>query len=106
MIARLVLVTGATLCSEHWRRFMRQTLLPGKTRYKKNCVNCHGKTGKGMASFPPLKGRNADYIIGRLEKYRAREKVGPNSVIMMEWAAKLSDDEIANIAAYVSTTFE
>ena len=105
MIARLVLVVGATLCLSIGEAHAADAAV-GEKRYKKNCVNCHGKTGKGMASFPPLKGRDADYIAGRLEKYRAREKVGPNSVIMMEWAAKLSDDEIANIAAYVSTKFK
>ncbi len=78
----------------------------GKTRYLVNCVNCHGATGKGMASFPSLVGRDADYISARLVKYRNREKVGPNSAIMMSLTGELSDDDIANLAAYVSTTFQ
>ncbi len=78
----------------------------GEKRYLVNCVNCHGKTGKGMASFPALKGRDADYISGRLVKYRAKEQVGPNSAIMMHLASELSDEDIANLAAYVSATFE
>ncbi|MEM8876576.1 MAG: c-type cytochrome [Pseudomonadota bacterium] len=78
----------------------------GKERYLVNCVNCHGGTGKGMASFPALIGRDAEYIAGRLEKYRAREMVGPNSAIMMSLAGELSDDDIANLATYVSTTFQ
>jgi cytochrome c553 len=78
----------------------------GEARYAQNCINCHGSTGKGMASFPALIGRDADYITGRLTSYRARERVGPNSAIMMSWASKLSDEEIANLAAYISTTFQ
>ena len=78
----------------------------GKARYAQNCINCHGTAGKGMASFPSLVGRDADYIAGRLMRYRAREKVGHNSAIMMSWASKLSDEEIANLAAYISTTFQ
>ena len=78
----------------------------GKERYLVNCVNCHGAAGKGMASFPSIEGRDADYIAERLIQYRAREKVGPNSAIMMSLAAGLSDDEIANLAAYVSATFK
>ena len=78
----------------------------GEKRYLVNCVNCHGKNGKGMASFPALKGRDAEYIAGRLVKYRAKEQVGPNSAIMMHLATDLSDEDIANLAAYVSETFE
>ena len=78
----------------------------GKERYLVNCVNCHGKTGKGMASFPPILGKEVDYIADRLAKYRAREKVGPNSAIMMSLAKDLSDADIANLAAYISVTFK
>jgi len=78
----------------------------GEQRYTENCVNCHGKEGKGMASFPSLVGRDVDYIAERLMTYRAGENVGPNSAIMFSWAKDLSDDDIANLAAYVSTTFQ
>lgn len=78
----------------------------GEARYAETCINCHGKAGKGMASFPSIVGRDAAYITGRLTSYRAREKVGPNSAIMMSWAEKLSDEEIANLAAYISKTFQ
>lgn len=78
----------------------------GEARYAQTCVTCHGNAGKGMASFPSIVGRNADYIAGRLIQYRARETVGPNSAIMMSWAEPLSDEEIANLAAYISTSFQ
>ncbi len=78
----------------------------GEQRYNVNCVNCHGRAGKGMASFPSIAGQDADYIAERLRQYRAREKVGPNSAIMMSLVAELTDEEIANLAVYVSTTFE
>lgn len=78
----------------------------GMARYQENCVNCHGKEGKGMASFPSLAGRDAAYIADRLRAYRGKEKVGPNSALMFSWAGPLSDEEIANLAAYVSATFQ
>ncbi|MGF1526494.1 MAG: c-type cytochrome [Candidatus Competibacterales bacterium] len=77
----------------------------GKERYLVNCVNCHGRAGKGMASFPAIAGRDADYISDRLRKYRAKEKVGPNSALMMSLVSDLSDDDIANLAAYVAENF-
>lgn len=78
----------------------------GEARYSANCVNCHGNSGKGMASFPSIAGRDADYIADRLMQYRTKDKVGPNSAIMMTWAIDLSDDDIANLAAFISTTFK
>jgi cytochrome c553 len=77
----------------------------GQSRYQVNCVNCHGAAGQGMASFPAIQGRDAAYITERLETYRAREMVGPNSAIMMSLAADLSDDDIANLAAFIADRF-
>lgn len=78
----------------------------GKKIYSSVCKNCHGPTGKGMASFPRLSDKDADYIASRLKQYRAGETVGPNSPLMIPQAAKLSDDEIASLAAYISTSFQ
>ena len=78
--------------------------LAGEARYSETCVNCHGPSGRGMASFPRLAGRDADYITGRLIQYRSGETIGPNSGLMIPMASDLSDEEIANLAAYLSTT--
>ena len=78
----------------------------GSAVYAGGCVNCHGRSGAGMASFPSLAGRDASYIVDRLETYRARERVGPNSALMYSWAGRLSDDDIANVAAFISSEFQ
>lgn len=101
----LVLVAGAALAASAGD-VRAGDAVAGEKRYRANCVNCHGKTGKGMASFPAIVGRDADYITGRLTTYRAQEMVGPNSAFMMSQAAELSDDDIANLAAYISTAFQ
>jgi len=75
----------------------------GKNLYASNCAHCHGPTAKGMASFPSLAGREANYIQSRLETYRAGEKVGANSSLMIPNARNLSDDDIANLAAFLSS---
>ena len=77
-----------------------------ETKFSTVCSKCHGPTGRGMASFPSLRGRDADYVASRLKRYRAREKIGPNSPLMIPHAVKLSDDEIANLAAYISKNFQ
>lgn len=78
----------------------------GESTFAKSCAQCHGKQGQGMASFPSLKGRDAKYIKSRLETYRAGEKVGANSGLMIVNAKDLSDADIANLAAYISTSFK
>lgn len=83
-----------------------QDISAGESTYKSVCKNCHGPTAKGMASFPKLSGSTAEYLVSRLEQYRAKEKIGPNSPLMWPLAVDMSDEDIANVAAYIATTFE
>lgn len=78
----------------------------GEALYAEACAQCHGPNGKGMASFPALSGRDADYITSRLETYRAGERVGSNSSLMIPNATDLSDDDIANLAAFITESGE
>lgn len=74
--------------------------------YQSGCKNCHGAKAQGMASFPKLSDKEPDYIQMRLEQYRAGENVGPNSALMIPHATKLSDEEIVDLAEYVTTAFD
>ncbi|MDW7746497.1 c-type cytochrome [Halomonas sp.] len=78
----------------------------GESLFSTSCAQCHGPSGKGMASFPSLTGRDSDYISSRLMQYRDGKKVGANSGLMIPNAAGLSDDDIANLAAYISSEFQ
>ena len=74
--------------------------LPGEAKYA-GCAACHGPNGGGGIG-PQLAGRDADYIVGRLTAYRANEAVGAQSALMWGQAAALSDDDIQDLAAYVT----
>ncbi|NGP52493.1 cytochrome c [Thioalkalivibrio sp. XN8] len=64
------------------------------------CVACHGADGKGIApTFPVIAGQHADYLILTLKQYRSGER---NNAQMAPMAANLSDDDIADLAAYYS----
>lgn len=78
----------------------------GEKIYTDACMQCHGPAGRGAGSFPSVNGRDADYIVKRLEQYRAGERVGSNTALMAPAARDLSDEDIANLAAYISTEFE
>ena len=73
----------------------------GEARYKQSCINCHGPAGKGLASYPKISGNEISYTTSRLETYRDGKKIGPNSALMIMMAKPLTDEEIANLAAYL-----
>ena len=65
------------------------------------CTACHGADGKGIAPiYPVLAGQYADYLAYALKQYRSGER---NNAIMMPLAAALSDDDIADLAAYFAS---
>ena len=73
----------------------------GEERYKKSCINCHGAAGKGVASYPKISGVEISDTTSKLETYRDGIKIGPNSSLMIMMAKPLTDEEIANLAAYL-----
>ena len=73
----------------------------GEERYKKSCINCHGAAGKGVASYPKVSGKDISYTVSKLETYRDGIKIGPNSSLMIMMAKPLTDEEIADLAAYL-----
>jgi cytochrome c len=74
----------------------------GKAKYA-TCAACHGVAGQGQAIFPKVAGQDAATLAEKLGKYRAGETVGPNSALMMPHAQGLSDDDVANLAAYMAS---
>jgi cytochrome c553 len=100
MTARLILACAALAWATQGAHAADPGL--GAELYGDTCANCHGPTAKGMASYPRLLGKDADYLADRLTTYRAGEKVGPNSMLMIPMAVDLSDDDIANLVAFLT----
>jgi len=66
------------------------------------CGACHGANGVAtIPGYPNLAGQNEQYLISSMKAYRdgARRPVG-NAAVMAAQAANLSDEDIANLAAY------
>lgn len=62
------------------------------------CVACHGADGIGKApQYPNLAGQKATYLEKQLKAFRSGERKDPN---MSAMAKPLSDDDIAELAAY------
>ncbi|MBS3805209.1 MAG: c-type cytochrome [Oleiphilaceae bacterium] len=77
----------------------------GQALYESACAQCHGSKGRGNMGLPSIAGNDTDYIVSRLKQYRAGEKVGAASAMMMANAADLSDADIKNLAAFISANF-
>ena len=75
--------------------------LPGEAKYAA-CGACHGAQGGGGVG-PALAGKTVEYIVGRLNQYKAGEKVGSQSNMMWGQASMLSDTDISDIAEYIQT---
>lgn len=75
--------------------------LPGKAKYA-GCSACHGADGGGGVG-PALSGKSVEYIVGRLNSYKAGETVGSQSNLMWGQAANLSDVDINDLAEYINT---
>ena len=69
------------------------------------CAACHGGNGEGGIG-PALAGQTSDAITTKLAAYKAGETLGAQSALMWGQAAGLSEEDIANLAAYISNGFE
>ena len=68
------------------------------------CQNCHGPDGNSTsATFPRLNGQQAGYVVAQLKKFRGHSRGDPHAMAYM-WgmAAQLGDEQIADIAKYLS----
>ncbi|WP_019625083.1 c-type cytochrome [Thioalkalivibrio sp. ALJT] len=77
----------------------------GQSMYQNVCASCHGAEGQGQAIFPALTGKDMDYLVDIMERYRAGEEVGDNTALMRPQAQGLSDEDIANVSAYIAEEF-
>lgn len=65
------------------------------------CAACHGADGNSPTSaFPKLAGQNDDYLAQALKAYRSKART---NAIMNGQAAALSDQDIADLAAYFAS---
>ncbi len=67
------------------------------------CAICHGEGLKGLANVPYLAGRSPIMVAREIYMMKAGDRQGADSGLMMPVVAKLTDDDIVNISAYVAS---
>lgn len=66
------------------------------------CVACHGEDGKKPADpiYPRLAGQTNEYLTSSLMAYRNGDRKGGMAAMMSPQVATMTDEDIADIAAY------
>ena len=68
------------------------------------CAACHGQNGMAqIPTYPNLAGQNEQYLVSALKAYKNNQRSGGQAAIMQGQAAALSDEDIANLAAYFAS---
>lgn len=71
---------------------------PGRLKAEQVCAACHGPDGNSATDqFPRLAGQREAYLVSALRAYRAGLR---NDATMRPQAERLTDQEIADLAAY------
>ena len=68
------------------------------------CAACHGKNGIAqIPGYPNLAGQNEAYLVAALNAYKNKQRSGGQAAVMQGQAAGLSQEDIANLAAYYAS---
>ncbi len=68
------------------------------------CVQCHGENGSGVgAHFPAIAPQSANYLASQLRNWKSGARHNDPQDLMKTVAEKLSDDEVAAVAAYLAS---
>lgn len=73
----------------------------GGALFQHTCTVCHGDHAQGMETMPRLAGQPDEYIRKALTRFRTNDPSRAGSV-MIGIASKLSDADIASLAAYLT----
>jgi cytochrome c553 len=68
------------------------------------CATCHGDGLKGNGDmFPPLAGRSATAAARQLYDFKSGTRDGRNSIAMKPVVARLTDQDIVDLTAYIAS---
>ncbi|WP_409440379.1 c-type cytochrome [Psychromonas sp. GE-S-Ul-11] len=68
------------------------------------CAACHGANGiSNVPVYPNLQGQHEGYLVSALNAYKAGQRQGGLSAVMVPQATSLSDQDIEDLAAYYSS---
>jgi cytochrome c553 len=70
------------------------------------CSGCHNEDGSGNDAFPRLNGQNPPYVVSQLMNFKTGGRTNDNRGLMQAVAKRLNEQEINEVAEYVTTLKE
>ncbi|MDO6695470.1 cytochrome c [Aliiglaciecola sp. 3_MG-2023] len=90
------LLAGSALCAPAFAGDAEK----GKAK-SATCAACHGSNGISMIPmYPNLAGQKEQYLVLQMKAFRSGER---NNMVMAPMAKGLSDEDIADLAAYFAS---
>lgn len=74
-------------------------LAAGKAK-SASCAKCHGANGEGKGKIPAIAGKSESELSGAMHEFKSGKRANG---MMKSATAKLSDGDIANLAAYYAS---
>ena len=76
-------------------------LVKGEATFGAVCAACHGADGNsGTPSYPKLAQQHPEYLVKQLQEFKSGKR---NNAVMKGFATALSDDDMKNIAFWVTS---
>ncbi len=76
-------------------------LVKGEASYTAVCAACHGADGNSaIAANPKLSQQHPEYLVKQLQEFKSGKR---NNAVMKGFASALSDDDMKNIAYWVTS---
>lgn len=96
---RTLLCTGAIMLLAFGSAQAAGDAAAGKAK-SATCAACHGPAGQGVPPNPKLAGHSEDELLQALKDYKSGKR---NNAVMKGMTAALSDQDMANLAAYYAS---
>ena len=96
----LSLSFGVALAKEPAAASKKPDLAKGQASYTAVCAACHGADGNsGSPEYPKLAQQHPEYLVKQLSEFKSGKRANP---VMMGMSQALSEDDMKNIAAWLS----
>ncbi len=98
-MAAVLAAPAFALAAQDAKAPAKPDLAKGEAKYSAVCASCHGADGNsGTPANPKLAGQHPAYLVKQLQEFKSGKRA---SAVMKGFAAVLSDEDMANIGAWL-----